>query len=589
MKNILSVILFAFLLVFASSCKKDSNSTNPPTGTLPDYSTKVRSSASGFVTNENNLPVEGAIVHMGISTTTTDTKGYFNFSNVEVVKQAATVSVEYNGYFKGIKTFIAEEGKSAIFRLKLLRKNIAGTFTASAGGNISLTNGLQISFPVNAIKNAATGATYNGVVSVAAQWIDPTSSELYAIMPGDLRAVNANGFMNQLTTFGMAAVELTGAGGELLQIADGKTANLKMNIPSSIAAQAPASIPLWYFDELKGLWIEEGSATKTGNTYSGSVNHFSFWNADVGYPYVFFNATITNITGMAISNALIKIYPVNNPSDAHYGYTNMLGYISGAVPSNAQLVLEVMEESGCATTLFTQNFTTTTINISLGNIALPAGATAEVSGQLVDCNGAGVANGSLLALKNGAYLRFPVSNTGNFSFATTVCNTGVNISLTGQDLTSATQSNTSNINLIAGTNPPVTLTACTVNLSQFVNYTVNGNSFSFTQAPDNLGINGAAAGLEFFAYHVPDNNQFTRFKFSNAGIGANTDMNLQVFNSHLIANPTATPFAPITVRITEYGPIGGYIAGSFSGQINNTTNPGSPYTVSCSFRVLRWF
>ena len=84
MKNIFSVILFAFVLFFVA-CKKDTDTTNPPTGTLPDYSTKVRSSASGFVTNENNLPVEGAVVHMGISTTITDTKGYFNFSNVEVV------------------------------------------------------------------------------------------------------------------------------------------------------------------------------------------------------------------------------------------------------------------------------------------------------------------------------------------------------------------------------------------------------------------------------------------------------------------------------------------------------------------------
>ena len=387
----------------------------------------------------------------------------------------------------------------------------------------------------------------------------------------------------------MSAVEMTGAGGELLQIADGKTANLKMNIPSGIAAQAPASIPLWYFDEVKGLWIEEGSATKTGNTYAGSVSHFSFWNADLGYPYVFFNATITNGTGIAISNALIKIYPANNPMDAHYGYTNMQGYISGAVPSDAQLVLEVLAESGCSNILFTQNFTTTNVNISLGNIALPASATAEVSGQLVDCNGTGVSNGSLLTLRNGQYLRFPVSNTGNFSFSTTVCNTGGNMYLTGQDLTSATLSDTANINLIAGTNPPVTLRACTVNLTQFVNFTINGNSFSFTQTPDNIGINGAAAGLEFFAYHVPDDNQFTRFKFSNAGIGANTNMNLQIFNCHVMGTPTATPFTPTTVRITEYGPIGGYIAGNFSGQINNIVNPGSPYTVSCNFRGLRWF
>lgn len=588
MKPIYSILIAVFVMLFAS-CKKNTDTPSQPTGTSPDYTTKVRSSASGFVTNENDLPVAGAVVKMGISSATTDSKGYFSFSDVEVIKQSATVTVEYSGYFKGIKTYIAEEGKSVFFRVKLLRKSEAGTFTASAGGNISLTNGLQISFPVNAIKNSSTGVSYSGVVSVAAQWIDPTSPELYAIMPGDLRAVNADGFMNQLTTFGMAAVELTGASGELLQIADGKAATLKMNIPSGIAALAPSSIPLWYFDEAKGLWMEEGSATKIGNTYSGTVSHFSFWNADRGYPYVLFNATITNSAGVAVSNALIKIYPANNPNDAHYGFTNLQGYVSGAVPSDAQLVLQVVGDRSCAGALFTQNFTTTNIDISLGNLALPANATAEVSGQIVDCNATGVTNGSLLTLKNGNYFRFPVTNTGNFRFVTTLCSSGSNILLTGQDLNSGTQSDTANINLVAGNNPPVTLRACTVNLSQFINYTVNGNAFTFTELPDNLGINGAAGGLEFFAYHVPDDNQFTRFKFSNTGIAANTNMNLQVFNSHLIANPTATPFTPTIVRITEYGPVGGYIAGNFSGQINNTTTPASPFTVTCNFRVLRWF
>lgn len=41
-------------------------------------------------------------------------------------------------------------------------------------------------------------------------------------MPGDLRGIDTDGYMKGLTTYGMAAVELTGAGGESLQIADGK-------------------------------------------------------------------------------------------------------------------------------------------------------------------------------------------------------------------------------------------------------------------------------------------------------------------------------------------------------------------------------
>jgi hypothetical protein len=45
-------------------------------------------------------------------------------------------------------------------------------------------------------------------------------------------------------------------------------------------ATAPESMPLWFFDEQKGLWVEEGVATKQGSSYVGSVKHFTDWNAD---------------------------------------------------------------------------------------------------------------------------------------------------------------------------------------------------------------------------------------------------------------------------------------------------------------------
>jgi hypothetical protein len=53
-----------------------------------------------------------------------------------------------------------------------------------------------------------------------------------------------------------------------------------MHIPDKQLSTAPATIPLWYFDEDKGVWQEEGSATKQGNKYIGTVSHFTDWNCD---------------------------------------------------------------------------------------------------------------------------------------------------------------------------------------------------------------------------------------------------------------------------------------------------------------------
>ena len=146
-----------------------------------------------------------------------------------------------------------------------------------------------ISLPSNSVVNVATDAPYTGTVNVAVHWIDPTAVDLDQIMPGDLRGIDETGSLKGLKTFGMTAVELTSASGELLQIASGKKATLTMPVPPALLSNAPSSIPLWYFDEINGLWKQDGTATKTGNTYVGDVSHFSFWNCDQPGDYVQLN------------------------------------------------------------------------------------------------------------------------------------------------------------------------------------------------------------------------------------------------------------------------------------------------------------
>jgi Carboxypeptidase regulatory-like domain len=363
------LVLPIFAALFFLSCQKEVDYVSVDTQG-PDLVTKVTSSVSGFVTDENNLAVEGAAVVVGISNTTTDKYGYFEVKNVQVVKNAALVTVSKPGYFKGIKTYIAENNKAAFFRIKLLPLNNAGTIVSSTGGSVTLPNGMIVSLPANAVMIASGSAPYNGTVNVSMQWINPTASDLDQIMPGDLRGINTEGALKRLTSFGMVAVELRGSGGELLQIATGKKATLTFPIPAAIAGNAAASIPLWSFNESNGLWKEEGSATKTGNTYVGEVSHFSFWNCDVPNNYVQFSCTIKDQDGTPIPYATVKISLVSNPYNAGYGYTDSSGYVHGAIPDNAQLLLEVFSAYNCGTPVYSQNFTTTNVNVALGDITI---------------------------------------------------------------------------------------------------------------------------------------------------------------------------------------------------------------------------
>lgn len=584
----------AFLSVFIVSCQKElSGNGFTVTETLPDLTSRINSSVSGFVTDENNAAVEGASVVVGGINTTTDKYGYFEVSNASVVKNAALVTVAKSGYFKGIKTYIAAENKSAFFRIKLLPKTIAGNFIAASGGTVNLANGLNITFPADAVVLAATPATaYTGQVNVAAQWINPTAADLNKIMPGDLRGLDSDGFMKLLTTYGMAAVELTGASGELLQIAAGKKATMTFPIPNSILSAAPANLPLWSFDESNGLWKQEGQATKTGNNYVGEVSHFSFWNCDVPSNFVQFNCTLQTQDGAALPGLFVKVSVVGNTQQAGYGYTDSTGYTGGAVPNNSQLLLQVFT-SGCGTPIFSQNFTTGSTNVSLGTLIIPSTTGASVSGS-VNCSGAPVTDGFVIMQKDGEYYRFPLSNTGTFSFNTVLCSNSTAATFIGENQTTQESGDPVNYTLVPGTNAIGAISGCGTSIDQFINYTINGATYSLTYPTDSLISRSNNQGNPtsiFVSGNLQNSSPIGNtiyFSFTDNGIAPGSTQTLMDLYTSQIGDSTGSlSVPPSNVSITEYGAIGQFMAGNFTTTLTGAPPANTPYNITVNFRVRR--
>ncbi len=597
-KTTIRFILTSIIAVlFFASCQKTTDIIETPTPPVvnpipPDLTTKVSSSVSGFVTDENELPVKNANVLVGTSTIITDKYGYFEIRNVQVVQNAAMVTVTKSGYFKGIKTYIATAGKSAFFRIKLIAKVTSGTVSGATGGTITLASNLSILFPASAFINASTNAAYTGTVNVAAFKIDPTSADLPRIMPGDLRGLNTDGNLQILTSYGMAAVELSGAGGELLQIAPGKKATMTMPIPATIMASAPATIPLWYFDETNGLWKQEGTATKTGNNYVGDVSHFSFWNYDVPANYVIFNCTVVTASGQPVQNAYVKISLVSNPNNAGYGYTDSSGYVSGAVPNNAQLKLEVFANASCGTAAaFSQNFSTTNVNVAFGNATINTTTSiATLTGGVKNCAGLPVTNGYVVIREGNLYNRIALSNTGTYSHNKVFCSFPTQITLVGEDVPNLQQNLPVTYSVTsAGVNNIPAITACGVNTQQFINYTINGSAYSFTATTDSLTFLNGAGGVPYcylngFTFNATSN---ITIYFTSSGIALNSNQTLQFFKPSQINDSTIIT-TPILVNITEYGTIGQFIAGNFTGAFTGGGPGNIVYNTTCNFRLKRY-
>ena len=580
----------AICVITLWSCQKSIDDFGISEDQIPDLTTKVNAAVSGFVTDENNTAMSGATVTVGTRTTSTDQYGYFVVKNVDVVKTAAVVTVSKPGYFHGIKTFIAAQGKSAFFRIKMIPKNNAGAINASSGGNVTLTNGMIVALPSNAVVNASTGVTYNGMVNVAAYWINPTSQYVNAEMPGDLRGLNTTGAIKALQSFGMVAVELTGASGELLQIASGQKATVTFPIPTSLTATAPAEIPLWYFDEAIGLWKEEGVATKNGNNYVGEVSHFSFWNCDVPNNYVQFDCTILDADNTPIPFAVVKITDLSNPFNSRMGFTDSTGYVSGAVPDNANLKMEVFTYQACTSAAYAQNFTTTSVSISLGNIVIANTALNQsaVSGTVTDCNNNPVTSGSIIVLKDNQYFRYGINSNGTYSFSSLLCSGPTTVTLIATDAVTAQQSTPVTATFANG---PVTIPniqACGISTAQFMNYTINGTSYTYASPADSfyMVVNQqiVPSRIEISAEQFGlGQSGFGTIGFDATGVAVGSSQAVSLFYCSQISDTTSF-VSPFNVNITEYGNIGEFIAGDFAGTINGMT---TTYIVSGNFRVRR--
>lgn len=590
------IFLPLLLLLVLFSCQKLIDEGNIAAPIIPvDLTTKVSSSVSGFVTDENDEPVQSASVKVGLQTVTTDEYGYFEVRNEQVVKSAATVSVSMAGYFAGIRTYMAEQNKAAFVRIKLIPKNTSGNFSGSTGGTVTLPDGLKISFPANAVVNATTGSAYTGTINVAASWINPTAPDLERIMPGDLRGVDASGGFKQLTTYGMAAVELTGSTGEKLQVTPGKKVALSFPVPSALLASAPATIPLWYFDETTGLWKEEGTAVKTGSFYEGQVSHFSFWNCDVPGNFVQVNMTVKDNNGNPVPYAQVKISRVSNPNSASYGYTDSSGYVGGAIPSNEQLKLEIFSNASCGTPLHTQTFSSGTTNVSLGIITINVSqGAAVVSGTATTCSNTPVVNGFLIMKKGNQYFRYPISNSGTFQFSTTLCNnTATSIQLIAEDISAGQQSYPTTHTINPGNNAVGILQACGVTTQQFMNLTINSVTYNYTAPVDSLTLRPEQSGTISTGFYLTAFRMVTPFRstslmWSGGGIAAGSTQSLIMFRTQEISDSTVM-INPVNVNISEYGSVGQFVSGNFTGTFRGAAPANTNYNITCSFRVRRYF
>lgn len=293
--------LLMMLMTFASCSKiqdllnegddddDDSGGINPPElveGRMEDIA------LSGIVRDASGTPIEGVSIVSGSSAATTNTDGFFEFDQIQVVNvpnDRSVVRFSKAGYFDVVRSMNADDDAAdgASWEVVMCKKennDFTSIKTYSSSSDQTLQAGeMKIDMPQDGYKVDGTGAGYTGKVKSEMVYLDPNNERFSEMMPGgDLAAVRSDNSSAQLVSYGMTDLNMYAENGDKLQLKDGSKAKLTFPIPAGMGENPPASIPLWSFNEKTGLWEEEGSATLQGNVYVGEVAHFSWVNLD--YP-----------------------------------------------------------------------------------------------------------------------------------------------------------------------------------------------------------------------------------------------------------------------------------------------------------------
>lgn len=453
------LVVAAALILIGIACNKSSSSSTPANSNPNNIPAEqiVTASLQGRVVDESGNPIEGAAVTSGTASTTTDVNGIFSFSSISMSSRFGYVQAVGSGYFTGSKSIITNGGASNFVTIQLIPMSSMASFPALTGGSVQIHTGDTVTFGDSAVVTASSNALYTGTVYVYTTYLDPTDSLLYNQMPGDLRGIGSNGFETALQSFGLADVLLKDFSGNTLRVASGKTAVLTWTIPTSLQSAAPASIPLWYFNDTTGRWIQEGTAARVGNTYIGKVSHFTWWTCALPVNTVNFNVTFKDQFGSPLAYAYYIFQSQN--MGTHGGYTNSSGYAQGLIPKSASLTLKIVSQCGTllggvnvGPTLSDQTLGTVTVNIIGGMLTL--------YGNVVDCSNNPVDSGYVSTNIDGLNYNATVAK-GKYTLAVNRCfSTPITVSLTPVDLKTQLQGNAGSIQVTIGKDSVAPLTAC---------------------------------------------------------------------------------------------------------------------------------
>ena len=255
--------------------------TMPPVTEMVSLSGTVTDHVTGGAIVGAEVTVYQGSMPLGMGTT--DATGAYEIE-IEASPGRTTVKVEADNFApQSVVVDLPEDTDAVSADLdNVLAVGTSGNFDPAQSIDVMGDQGLMlVRVPANSLVTKVGGAAPAGMVKAEVTVLDPSDP---IVMPGDFMAFNATtGELDPIESFGAMDVRFEDDNGEPLTLGPGQMAEISIPLASNkIPANAPATLPMFYWSDEMGHWIEEGSATfdMAKVAYVGNVSHFTIWNVD---------------------------------------------------------------------------------------------------------------------------------------------------------------------------------------------------------------------------------------------------------------------------------------------------------------------
>lgn len=621
-------LFLSLLIVLFYSCGKGADQRG---GTQQRQITTSLEGNLRLLINNYTLGTLGITVECGGQKATLDHTGNFLLQNITVDERLATISIGgLPDYLPSgiIKTFVPNATHNFI-NIEIPNEPLLTAITLPGGPFLNTVNpfaykggGLNLKVEGNSYALAGTATPYNGLAyfrtvnyDASVRQQDPYQRMIFAWpLQGNVWTENEAGHLMgiQMSSDIFSILFRTKDTDKPLDLLPGKKASVEFSCNET--DPFPADNPAYYlyrFDENTGLWKKVSQATARNEPYLGQPQHiFSAQSDNLTGVFVFarpyevvkFSARLTGPNNSSVLS-LVQVNTVGQRNRGFAGHTNNKGEITGYIPKNEQVELNVLQMDALGDYIYP--FRDLVCRKGLGSFAASTEygtiacnnmgdtlnrALITYSGQVVDCNGSPVA-GALIYDGIGSH-RYPIISAdanGNFNFSITRSLANAAIYSIICEKPSGDKScivwplsNTRSNN--ATRHDVGKIAICNINTEQYVKLTIDGLTTEYRPPAHIVSYNTTNVGVSdtFVTRELIyiDGSNFSLSYQGNYGSGS---------------RPTGTPIMPgITItqwlvmprtNITENKNSGSfYTAGSFQGMQVKYSN-GTLHTISAEFRV----